>query len=63
MLMHMLNKTAEGVMKNHGAIKFMRIKFVRSWKREMDEKGRLFEAISHTKMMTGFQEQQWKLHY
>lgn len=42
MLMHMLNKTPERVMINHGSIKFMRIKFGRSWKREMDEKYRLF---------------------
>lgn len=63
MLMHMLNKTAERVMKNHGAIKFTRIKFVRSWKREMDEKGRLSEVISHTKIIMGFQEERWKLHY
>lgn len=42
MLTHMLNKTSERPMINHGAIKFMRIKFGRSWKREMDEKRRLF---------------------
>lgn len=42
MLTHMLNKTSERVMINHGAITFMRIKFGRSWKREMDEKCRLF---------------------
>ena len=41
-LMHMLNKTPERVMINHGSITFMRIKFGRSWKREMDEKCRLF---------------------
>lgn len=42
MLTHMLNKTPERAMINHGAIKFLRIKFGRSWKREMDEKHRLF---------------------
>lgn len=40
MLTHMLNETPERVMINHGAIKFLRIKFGRSWKREMDEKCR-----------------------